>query len=156
MNALIQYQSDKASAAQIAGHVRLCDSDFVPPLSGRVEIVDYANKIAAKATRFEAWVENILIGLVAVYCNDPSKNMAYITSVSVLKEWAGKGIATCLLGKCVEHAKVLGIREITLEVAQNNEPAIRLYRKSGFTDGKATGRALCMNLIVKSGEDYEQ
>ena len=97
MSAAIEYRLNMASAAQIAEHLLRCDADFVPPLSGRVEIRDYAQKIASKATRFEAWSGGTLVGLVAAYCNDRDKRIAFITSVSVLREWTGKGIAARLM-----------------------------------------------------------
>ena len=152
----IEYLLNKASAEHIAAHLRHCDADFVPPLSGRVDIKDYALKMASNATRFEAWSGDELIGLVAAYCNDRVKCVAYITSVSLLKEWTGQGIATRLLDQCVEHARVSGMRQICLEVAQANTPAINLYEKSGFVVIKATGPFVGMNLNLKRGEGYGQ
>ena len=73
MRAEIDYLSNKASEAEIAEHLSRCDADFVPPLSGRVEINEYAKKIANKATRFEAWSGGMLVSLVAAYCNDHEK-----------------------------------------------------------------------------------
>lgn len=156
MSAEVEYLSNKASAAQIADHLLSCDADFVPPLSGRVEIRDYARKIASKGTRFEAWSGGTLVGLVAAYCNDQEKRIAYITSVSVLRAWAGKGIAARLMKQCIEHAKAAGMRRISLEVASDNAPAIRLYEESGFVMDKASAPFGTMNLWLKSGEEREQ
>lgn len=156
MSAAVEFLLNAASAAQIADHLLCCDADFVPPLSGRVEINGYAQKIASKATRFEAWSGGTLVGLVAAYCNDPGKRIAYITSVSVLREWTGNGIVAHLMSQCVEHAKALGMRQIGLEVSSDNTPAIRLYEKSGFIAGKANAPFVSMNLYLKSGEEHEQ
>lgn len=156
MSAAVEYLSTKASEAQIAEHLSRCDADFVPPLSGRVEIKAYAKKIASKATRFEAWSASTLVGLVAAYCNDRENRIAYITSVSVLKTWTGKGIAARLMSQCVEHAKASGMRQISLEVASDNTPAIRLYEKSGFIVGKGSAPFVSMNLYLKVGKDHEQ
>ena len=156
MNAPIDYLLNKASAAQIAEHLVLCDADFMPPLSGRVEIKDYAQKIAGKATRFEAWSGGTLIGLVAAYCNDQERRIAYITSVSVLKAWAGKGVAAHLMNQCIEHATASGLRQVSLEVASDNTTAIRLYERRGFITGNVTAPFVDMNLNLKSGEEREQ
>lgn len=155
MSEAVEYLSNKASEAEIAEHLLRCDADFVPPLSGRVEMQDYARKIANKATRFEAWSGGKLIGLVAAYCNDQVKRIAYITSVSLLKDWTGKGIGARLMAQCTEHAKVSGMQRISLEVAQDNAPAIKLYEKSGFSKSKANGPFVYMSLCLKSGEEYE-
>ena len=93
MSVAVEYLTNKASVAEIADHLLRCDTDFVPPLVGRVEITDYAKKIANMAMRFEAWAGGTLIGLVAAYCNHQESRIAYITSVSVLRAWMGKGIA---------------------------------------------------------------
>jgi len=104
MSAVAEYLSNKASVVEIAEHLSCCDADFVPPLSSRVEINSYAKKIVSKATRFEAWSEGTMVGLAAMYCNDLENRIAYITSVSVLKEWMGKGIAARLMNLCIKYA----------------------------------------------------
>ncbi len=155
MSAAVEYRLNKASETQIAEHFVRCDADFVPPLSGRTEISDYAKKIASKAMRFEAWAGDTLVGLVAAYCNDQESRTVYITSVSVLKEWTGKGVAARLVGQCVEYAKSMGMRQISLEVAEYNTPAIKLYEKSGFVVNKTNAPFISMNLYLKSGEKHE-
>ena len=152
MSAVVEYLSNKASEAEIAEHLSRCDADFVPFLSDRVEINDYAKKIASKATRFEAWSGGTLVGLVAAYCNDQGKHIVYITSVSVLREWMGKGISARLMRQCIEHAKVSGMRQISLEVASDNTPAIRLYEKNGFVAGEAKAPFVSMDLIFEERE----
>ncbi len=149
MSASVEYLSNTADEAEIIDHLSRCDADFVPPLSGRVQIAGYAQKIASKAMRFEAWSGGTLIGLVAAYCNNPPERIAYITSVSVLKAWTGKGIAARLLGRCIEQAKAMGLRGIELEVASDNTPAIRLYANSGFVAGNARPPFIGMNIYFK-------
>ena len=152
MSVPVEYLVNKASEAEIADHLRCCDADFVPTLSERVKILNYAQKIASKATRFEAWVNDTLVGLVVAYCNDQETRVGYITSVSVMKMWTGKGIAARLIDQCVAHAKAAGMRQIGLEVAADNMPAIELYKKSGFMAGKLNKSFVPMKLNLKSGE----
>ena len=156
MSSAIDYLSNTASGAQVADHLLGCDSDFVPPLSGRVEIGDYAQKIVNKATRFEAWSGGILIGLVAAYCNDSEKRIAYITSVSVLHEWTSRGIATRLVSHCVEHARASGMLEIRLDVATANRSAIKLYEKGGFIPYLVGAQSVTMTLHLASQKEHEQ
>jgi ribosomal protein S18 acetylase RimI-like enzyme len=156
MSETIEFGLNKAFTAEIAEHLLRCDFDFVPPLSDRVAICDYAKKIASKATRFEAWSGDKLVGLVAAYCNDQEKCIAYITSVSVLREWTGNGIAARLLKQCIEYAAASGMRQISLEVASDNMPAIGLYEKSGFAMAKTHVPFVTMNLNLKSWEEHEQ
>jgi ribosomal protein S18 acetylase RimI-like enzyme len=155
MSAVIEYLLNKASVVEIAEHLRTCETSFVPALSSRVEINDYAQKILSNAVRFEAWSDGILVGLVATYCNDQEIRTAYITSVSVLKEWTGKGVAICLMSLCIKYVNALGMKQICLEVASDNVPALRLYEKIGFTVNAANAAFVNMNLYLESGNEYE-
>lgn len=152
MNVAVDFLANRASATEIVEHLLCCDADFFPTLSERVEIRDYAQKIASKATRFEAWSAGTLVGLVAAYCNDTHTRIAHITSVSVLKAWTGKGIGANLIEQCLVHARVSDMRQIGLEVATANMPAIKLYEKKGFVAGKLNEPFIFMTLNFKSGE----
>ena len=74
MNPKIEICTNRAGSRQIADHLRACDSSFTPPLSSKLELSSYAQKIARKADRFEAWVCDELVGMVAAYCNDAGAN----------------------------------------------------------------------------------
>ncbi len=151
MSGSIEDCLNKASESEIADHLLCCDAEFVPPLSGRVEISAYAKKIASKAIRFEAWAEGVLVGLLVVYCNDRERQSAYITSVSVLREWMRRGIASDLIEQCIEHVKELGFGRIELEVDSENVGAIKLYREKGFKMNMMDGRSTIMYLNKKKG-----
>lgn len=156
MSAEVEYLTNKASATEIDEHLWKCDIDFMPSLSSRVKISNYAQKIFSKATRFEAWSGGMLIGLVAIYCNNQENHIAYITSVSVINEWGGKGIAVYLVSQCIKHMDALGMKQICLEVASGNMPAIKLYEKCGFVASNPNALFVTMSLFLKSGEGYEQ
>jgi GNAT superfamily N-acetyltransferase len=146
MSEEIAFRMNTASEAQIADHLLRCDAGFVPPLSSRVEIGGYAHKISTRATRFEAW-DRALVGLLAAYCNDAGRRgAAYITSVSVLEGWRGRGVALRLLEQCIDHARKLGFRCVELEVDGANAGAVGLYGKSGFKIDRAQGQTVIMRL----------
>ena len=151
MSELLDYSSGRASAAQINGHLLRCDEVFVPRLGARVDIDDYARKIAGKAQRFEAWTSDDLVGLVAAYCNAPDKDVAFVTTVSVLPAWQGRGIASRLLENCIAHARKLGFAHIELEVGCGNGAALALYEKHGFSAAGETGGMLRMALDLDKG-----
>ncbi len=152
MNAPIEHRSNVATAAQIAAHLTRCDADFVPPLSGRVRIDDYAEKMATKAARFEAWAGGELVGLVSMYCDKGSLSPAFITNVSVLREWSGRGIASGLLKRCIAYARSLGAVRVVLEVASANAGAIRFYERCGFV-GSGSGAPFVKMDLNLAGQD---
>ena len=151
MSEQVEFCLNQATEAEIAEHLSRCNADFVPPLSGRVEIGGYAHKIVSKATRFEAWAKGVLVGLVAAYCNDNERRTAYITSVSMLQEWQGRGIASQLMGQCIGHVKEQCFERVELEVDSENIGAIKLYEKIGFMINRASDRTTIMHL--NTGKD---
>jgi ribosomal protein S18 acetylase RimI-like enzyme len=140
---------DEATATQIANHLRHCELDFIPPLGERVDVDEYARKISRRARRFEAWVGGTLVGLLAVYCNDPAGEVAFITSVSVVREHHGQGIAKALLDRAIAHARQEGFRRMALEVGHSNAAAIGLYARAGFTSGDEVAGMVRMHLELQ-------
>lgn len=150
---VIAYRRDTASTQQIAQHLLLCDAHFVPTLSSRVHIGAYAEKITHRALRFEAWSDQSLVGLVAAYANDWVGRIAFITSVSVLSDWTGRGVGTQLVRDCVRYAKLIHFCRINLEVGVGQRVAIRLYEGCGFSAGEAHGALLGMHLGLEGESD---
>ncbi|GAB0058703.1 hypothetical protein SIID45300_03058 [Candidatus Magnetaquicoccaceae bacterium FCR-1] len=136
---------DTAPSAEIRRHLTVCDDRFVPPLSSRVAIPAYADKLRARAMTVEAWDGERLVGLVAIYWNETS---GYITNVSVEADWAGRGVGSALLDQVLDQARRRGAASIELEVGEGSEPALRLYRGAGFVATGETGsRAGMVRLI---------
>jgi len=150
MNTAIKYYQNKASIAEISEHLAHCDTNFIPPLSSRANIDNYAKKIAITATRFEAWSAEKLVGLVAAYCNDAEHRIAFITSVSALTEWRGQGVPSNLISRCIAHAKKNDFTLIKLEADSKNIPAIKLYEKSGFTSNQPNTPIIAMVLHIQN------
>jgi ribosomal protein S18 acetylase RimI-like enzyme len=148
MSVAVEYRDNTASESEVAEHLLRCDGEFVPPLSDRLNIPEYADKIVRRATRFEAWSNGVLVGFVAAYCNDQVTRIAHITTVSVMRVWTGQGIAACLINRCVEHARAVGMVEIGLDVAADNAAAINLYKKAGFVAGEWNEPFLSMRLSI--------
>lgn len=54
--------------------------------------------------------------------------------ISVLKEYWNLGIGGALLDSCVECARRAGYSQLELTAVADNEAALALYRKKGFTE----------------------
>lgn len=151
-----KFHLNRASLAQTAAHLHACDESFEPPLSSRVKIDDYARKLNEHAQRFEAWSGNELVGLVATYCNDPDRRRAFITSVSVLPDWRGCGIACRLLARCLDHLTQLDFARVELEIGDRNTAARRLYTRYGFTSDGDTTRPGTLHRILEGSTPMEK
>jgi ribosomal protein S18 acetylase RimI-like enzyme len=146
----IEMTLNRATSTEVADHLTQSDESFVPPLSQRVDISDYALKITSHAERFEAWADGVLVGLVAAYCSDVSPGTAYITSVSVNPGYRSRGLASRLLGACVVFAKGRHIERVSLHVDRENQPAVGLYTARGFAIMSQRGSTIEMALDTRA------
>ncbi len=74
-----------------------------------------------------------------------AKPLVNVHDLSVVPEHRGKGVGAALLQGVEVRARELGCVKVTLEVRDDN-PAARLYRREGFTDGDAPMRFLTKKL----------
>lgn len=155
MSAAIAYATDTASLEDIVGHLREADADFVPTLSSRTNILDYATKLKRHALLCEAWSDGALVGLVAGYCNDREGRTGFITSASVLKRWLRQGIGEQLVGRFLALAQEAGMLRVCLEVSWSQTPARRLYSKLGFQE-QDSGGSIERMVIYLSGKTNDK
>jgi ribosomal protein S18 acetylase RimI-like enzyme/2-polyprenyl-3-methyl-5-hydroxy-6-metoxy-1,4-benzoquinol methylase len=139
----ITFHQCQADAEALEAHLRACDLDFDVPLSQRVDIGEYARRLAEKAERIEAWRDGQLVGLVAAYANS-APSSAFITNVSVLGAVRGRGLAERLVREALSRLGDLGCPRVELEVSRGAAPAIALYRKLGFKEIGAGKTGLMM------------
>lgn len=145
MSASPRLGQDEAGIPALQAHLQRTDADFMPPLSARVDLADYAAKLHEHARRVELWQDERLIGLVAVYCNQAAGGVAFITSVSLEPAWRGQGWADILVERACELARHAGLSEVRLELHCDNQAARRLYVRHGFTPGEPVQQTLPMH-----------
>lgn len=132
---MTQILFNQSSEQMILNHLKRVSPLFKPMLSSYVDLPIYAKKIFEKANRIEVWNNGCLIGLIAYYLNI-EESFAFITNVSLEKEFVGRGIATQMMEML--YIKTAGkIKVIKLEVKSINSSAINFYNKLGF---KAIGK----------------
>tara|TARA_B100000809_G_scaffold230847_1_gene245572 strand:- start:298 stop:729 length:432 start_codon:yes stop_codon:yes gene_type:complete len=119
-----------ATKNDIYEHLVSCNDNFIPPLNKTINILEYSEKLHSKSTTFEIWDNELLAGLIACYFNQKT---GFITNVSTLLNYNGKGIASSLLSNCIDYSRKNGVTVIKLEVNRLNTLAIRIYNKFGFT-----------------------
>ncbi len=83
-----------------------------------------------------ACVQGEVVGQLGLHTfpNHPRRRHAGQIGMAVRDDWQGKGIGTALMQAAIDLAdKWLNLRRLELEVYTDNEAAIRLYQKFGFT-----------------------
>lgn len=121
-----------ADAGAIERHLRECDNRFFLPLSDRVDLGEYAVKIARLADRFELWEQDRLVGLVAVYLNNTTSRSGYVSSVSLCGDYTGLGLGSDLVKRCCQAARDKGFSCLLLEVAEGDSHTRNFYSRLGF------------------------
>jgi len=140
MSDIINYKINTATVTNIAAHLKACEKSFLIELERRVDIDEYSKKMKEYAVLFEAWINDQLAGLVAVYFNRIETKTAYVTNVSVSKKYQKMGIASMLLRQCIEYGLIHNFETIQLEVSADNIKALQFYskfkfQKSGYKNG---------------------
>ena len=121
-----------SNSARIFQFFEIVNTEFSPPLGERVNLAVYANKLAERAVNLFMVEDDRDIAHAAFYCNDQHSKVAYISSIAVLPEFHGSGIAGNLLVKVVDRCLSEGMRLLNLEVDVKNLKAAKFYEKYGF------------------------
>src|SRR4051812_15818098 len=83
-----------------------------------------------------ACVETEVIGQLGLHTfpHRPRRRHVGQLGMAVRDDWQGKGVGTALMQAAIDLAdKWLNLSRLELEVFIDNEPAIRLYQRFGFT-----------------------
>ena len=64
--------------------------------------------------------------------NKAHSTVAYLHSLETAPALRRRGLASCFLMQLIRYLEREGIRRICLQVSGSNEPALHLYRKTGF------------------------
>ena len=92
----------------------------------------------AEAGTFVAVAGDQIIGLIRI---KPSRHGFGDLAMLVDRDWRGCGVGSALVRAAIDWACGQGLHKLSLEVFVHNEPAIALYRKSGFTEeGRRSGQ----------------
>jgi ribosomal protein S18 acetylase RimI-like enzyme len=91
----------------------------------------------------EGWLAfegELPVGAVTLFhAPDQPEDEAHPTAMWVASHARGRGVADRLVGDLLEHARRVGLRRVTLDVAQDNARAIGFYERAGFTRTGRTG-----------------
>ena len=95
--------------------------------------LDFFKDCLSTSTVFGAYQKNKIIGLATLTQENGIKfsHKASLSSVFIEPEFQQKGVASILLGAIIEYSEK-HVEQILLTVADDNKPAIHLYKKFGF------------------------
>lgn len=106
------------------------NADFNPPLSSKVNLDDYVNKIIQHSELVIRADYSGIYGMVVLYANDMTSRRAYVALVGVKNAYRGRGIAKDMVRETIAIAKDKGMTCVGIH--SNNYVAIELYKSLGF------------------------
>lgn len=127
---------------KVLKYLEQVDQLFVPTLSSQTNLPDYAKKISEHAELLWVICDDEIIGMCAFYVNCLPK--AYLTSISVLPDFQGKGVAGSLLRQTIGICRQYGFVYLYLEVFKHNTRAYTIYQQTGFNTIKDSGEKWVM------------
>ncbi|MBS4982364.1 MAG: GNAT family N-acetyltransferase [Lachnospiraceae bacterium] len=137
--------------------LRKLDEELIPKLSERVSVKEYAAKLTVHAEIYYVVEHGEDIANAAVYMNEKGKG--FISSFGVLPKYQRIGAGRILMRRILCDAKQKGIEELSLEVFDENERAVRFYYAQGFVAEGKKGKWLRMKYrteIEKRKREKEQ
>lgn len=130
----------RGSVDDYVAHLEACDDLFPTRLSERVDLRAYAEKLHDRATSFELWQDDRLVGLLSAYMDT---DVAFISHICVLPE-VPAGSGHTLLDALADEMKRTGKRVVRLHVEADNDRAIRFYNRHGFLEIGRLNRDIIM------------
>lgn len=120
------------SYSSLVDHLRRFGDMLPKPLSGRLDLDDYAAKLHERADIALAYLNNRVVGLIALYANDLVTKACHIPLVAVDPETRRRGVGKALVLRALARARARGMTSANLNVLPSNGTAIALYRSFRF------------------------
>jgi ribosomal-protein-alanine N-acetyltransferase len=113
-------------------------------------VSEFVNKFSANADVYCHYKNGVCDGVIAFYCNDPSRELAYVTLMLCAPQSRGNKIGSGLLKAAISTSINRGFKKMELEVDDDNIPAIALYKKHDFVEKYHVDGRYKMTLFLKS------
>ncbi len=120
-----------AQKAAIERFLSEMDNEFEQPLSTRMPIADYLEKLLKYGHIIMAKYGQDYAGMVAFYCNDIQNQIGFLSILAVKPRYRGQGLGTTLFLTMLHAMRKAGMKCAQLGTSANN-PSVRLYERLGF------------------------
>lgn len=126
------YISDDVN--EVSDTLKRYEDLFVPSLSSKLNIFDYALKLVKNAVVMLIKKDNCpAVAFAAFYMNDSINKTAYLSTIGVSNACKGTGYGKILLSLAEKLAVEKNMKAFKLEVKKNNLSAIGFYEHMGYT-----------------------
>lgn len=143
---MLQYSNKRPLLTDFINFLFETKDYFDIPLDQKVNIINYAYKLYNNASFIVCKDDETIVGVICCYMNRPPSG--YISHVCVSNKFQGQGIFSEMFKLLEEQAKLSNIKEIQLEVGNQNNKAQKVYKNKGFILYKNLGDSFLMKKTI--------
>lgn len=144
-NFQIQQINDKAEKLQA---MEKCDCAFTISVISRDDFFELFDKIHKYAVFLSVKSNDDDAGYAAIYMNDVKTFTAYITLICISPKYQRHHLGLALMTECFTKAQLAGMKQIKLEVLNQDVNAIKFYEFCGFERvGQASEQSIFMRKL---------
>lgn len=116
--------------------IRKYDSSFSPPLSSRVDLEAYVDKIFSLGFPLIVEFKRKIVGICFFYANDFVNGTSFLSLILLDVSYRNNAtnISEKMLGEWFKVAKELGMKSLELEVSAEKLSLINWYKSHGFKE----------------------
>ena len=133
MDDIIKLEPGEANPQELFEFLKEVDGYFQPPISTKVDLHAYAQKLAEHATNFVVKDNGQIIGLSSTYINNYPE-MSFGTYVCVKEEYQKDGlIGVELMMNGIKEAKNKGSKGVWCMIRKSDVALWKFYKRMGFS-----------------------
>lgn len=126
---IVQIKNERGQKAKIVAFLNSVNREFAVPLTQKVDLESYAEKLLNNGYIFAAIVDDSIKGIICGYANDMANRRAYASSFVVAPDLRGSGAALELYKNQIRYCCTQGMKELNFTTNKKNAAAIRFYQK---------------------------
>lgn len=148
------YQPGSLDYHQFCDYLKEVDSLLIPPLSSRVDLAEYAERVCNRAILFVAKDGEEWVGVEAVYFNEYPE-YSFTTHLSVKKEYQNdSNVGIELMLRQLRYLKAHRTKGLRFTIRKSNTQLLNYHLKTG---GRIIGEHTIPNsdvVMVEMEKDY--
>ena len=130
---IFKLKNTEENQKKLSRYLKNVDSEFVIPLSRKVDLDEYAKKILSQGVVLVTLSKGEISSMIGTYCNDTINRISYVPIFTISKQAQLDGFHTRdYLGVLIKVLYSAGMKKFYCQTA--NKTVAAIYRRIGFTE----------------------
>lgn len=128
----ISYSNKSLTSGVIRDFLLKNNEEHFEKLTDLVDLKMYAKKLSEKSVNFNIFYESELVGFAGCYFNDLNKNEAYLSCISILRDFQGFRLGSNLILQIINYGRLKNFNRIVIRPKCKNHGLIKFLEKNEF------------------------